>query len=416
MKKPFTPTGIRLWKVCLILVCLVSSSWADNQPLSKKEGQSCWILANKKVEVAITELGGHMAPVRFYRDTPKPVQPYYVSPWQNETPRAMPAPVLVPLRGDFFCLPFGGNADAVEGEKHPPHGEIAGSLWKLAGTTQTGPVSTLTLSIDPKNRPGSIRKRLFLVEGQNVVYSQDEIKGFVGKAPLGHHATLAMPETEDSVRIATSPIRFGMTNPGLFSDPKQGEYQSLLPGSRFTDLTKVPVAWKDQPDADLTRLPARKGHADLIQIINEPWEKTNGPAWITATFASDGFTWFAFKDPAILNSTVFWIENHGRHGSPWNGRNNCLGLEDVTAFFAEGLKASIQENQLTKEGVKTAVELKADHPTVVNYIQGVIRIPEGFDIVKSVEFEPGKATFISASGKRVTTDVHHEFVRSGKIP
>ena len=327
----------------------------------------------------------------------------------------MPAPVLVPLRGDFFCLPFGGNSDEVAGEKHPPHGEIVGDAWKPVSSKKTGGVTTLTLGIDTKVRKGRVTRELSLVDGQNVVYSRSTIEGFAGRVPLGHHATLAMPEKEGTVRIATSAFKFGMTCPALFSDPKQREYQSLQPGAKWTDLTKVPAAWKGASDADLTRLPARFGHADLVQIANEPWEKTGGPAWIAVTYTVDGYVWFALKDPAVLNSTVFWIENHGRHGHPWNGRNNCLGLEDVTAHFADGLAASTKENTLTKEGVATAVTLRADQPTSVNYIQGVVKIPAGFENVQTLEFAPGTVTFVSTTGKRVTTPVRHEFVKTGKL-
>ena len=217
------------------------------------------------------------------------------------------------------------------------------------------------------------------------------------------------------MRIATSTFRFGMTCPSLFSDPKQQDYQALLPGTRWTDLTKVPAAWKGAPDADLTRLPGRYGYADLVQLANESWERTGGPAWTTATFAEAGYLWFALKDPAVIGSTVFWMENHGRHGHPWNGRNNCLGLEDVTAFFADGLAASAKENVLTKEGVDTSVELTADKPTSVNYIQGVVKIPEGFENVQAVEFAAGEVTFVSTTGKRVTAPVRHEFLRTGKL-
>jgi hypothetical protein len=312
-------------------------------------------------------------------------------------------------------MPFGGNSDEVGGEKHPPHGEVAGSAWKVAGTKKTGDVTTLTLGIETKARKGKVTKELSLVDGQNVVYSRHTIEGFAGSVPLGHHATLAMPEKEGAVRIATSAIRFGMTCPSLFSDPKNREYQALQPGAKWTDLAKVPAAWKDAPDADLTSLPGRYGHADLVQLANESWEKTNGPAWTTATFADGGFVWFALKDPAVLNSTVFWMENHGRHAHPWNGRNNCLGLEDVTAHFADGLAASMKENALTKEGVETTVKLSAEKPTAVNYIQGVVKIPEGFENVKSVEFAPGEVTFVSTTGKRVTAPVRHEFLRTGKL-
>lgn len=388
----------------------------EDPTLKTVHGQPSLQLATPQVELSITQLGGHMSPVTFYKDSAKPIQPYYVSPWQDEPPKPMPVPVLVPLRGDFFCLPFGGNQDAVNGEKHPPHGETAGSRWESHGSVQRGKTTTLTMSLATQVRQGRVQKDLSLIEGQNVVYVRHLIEGFAGKVPLGHHATLAMPDREGAVRLAASPFRFGMTNPGLFSDPKQGEYQSLLPGAKWNSLSKVPVAWKDQPDADLTRLPARTGYADLIQLFNEPWQKTNGPAWMTATFAEDGFVWFALKDPAALNSTVFWIENHGRHGHPWNGRNNCLGLEDVTAFFADGLAASTKDNLLTKEGVATTVELKSDRPTSVNYIQGVVKIPAGFDAVKSIEFTAGQATFVSESGQRVSAPVVHEFIKTGQLP
>ena len=392
---------------------LMASAVAADAPSRSVHSQPSAILATKDVEVAVTTRGGHMAPVTFFRSSDRPVQPYSVSPWQDEAPLPMPAPVLVTLRGDFFCMPFGGNSAEVAGEKHPPHGEIVGELWEVVGTKQAGDVSTLTMEIDTKVRKGRVIKELSLVDGQNAVYSRHTIEGFAGRAPLGHHATLAMPEKEGAVRIATSPIRFGMTCPGVFSDPKQREYQALLPGAKWTDLAKVPVAWKGAADADLTRLPGRYGYADLVQLVNESSEKTGGPAWTTATLPADGYLWFALKDPAVLTTTVFWMENHGRHGHPWNGRNNCLGIEDATAFFADGLAASVSDNLLSKEGIATAVTLTADKPTTVNYIQGVVRIPEGFENVKTLEFAPGEVTFVSTTGQRVTAPVRHEFLAIG---
>ncbi len=404
----------RLLAIGLLSVFTIPA-FADDAILRNQHQQPCYVVGNQQVEVAVTENGGHMAPVTFYRDSDKPLKPYYVSPWQDEKPSEMPVPVLVPLRGDFFCMPFGGNSDEVSGEKHPPHGEIAGAKWKPLGTKKAGDVTTLTMAIDTKIRRGRVTKELSLVDSQNVVYTKHTIEGFAGRVPLGHHATLAMPDQVETVRLAASPFRFGMTYPGTFSDPKQREYQSLLPNSKWNSLEKVPVAWKGEADADLTKLPARPGFADLIQLVNEPWEKTNGPAWMTATFTDSNYVWFSLKDPAVLSTTVFWIENHGRHGHPWNGRNNCLGLEDVTAHFADGLKASMEDNVLSKEGVRTAVELKSDKPTTVNYIQGVVKVPEGFEMVKTLEFAPGQVTFVSTTGKKVTAPVRHEFLKTGSL-
>ena len=405
----------RFCGVAVTMVLFAANSFGQEPNTRTIHSQPSFVVSTPQVELAVTELGGHMAPVTFFRSSAKPVRPYHVSPWQDEKPSAMPAPVLNALRGDFFCMPFGGNSDSLAGEKHPPHGEIVGEKWKYVGTTKSADVTTLTMSIETRVRRGEVTKELSLVADQNVVYSKHIINGFTGNVPLGHHATLAMPDKEGSVRLASSAFRLGMTYPGIFSDPKQREYQSLLPGARWTTLAKVPVAWNGEPDADLTRLPARQGHADLVQVVNEPWEKTNGPAWMTATFTDAGYLWFSLKDADVLNSTVFWIENRGRHGHPWNGRNNCLGLEDVTSFFADGLKASTSDNILNKEGVATSVKLEGTKPTIVYYIQGVVKIPDGFEMVKSLEFAPGEVTFVSTTGKRVTTKVRHAFLRTGKL-
>lgn len=93
----------------------------------------------------------------------------------------------------------------------------------------------------------------------------------------------------------------------------------------------------------------------------------------------------------------------------------CLGLEDVTAFFADGIAASTRENLFTKEGVATAIELSAVKPTSVNYIEGVTKIPSGFENVRTLEFARGKVTFISTTGQRVTAPVRHEFLKTGKL-
>ena len=117
----------------------------------------------------------------------------------------------------------------------------------------------------------------------------------------------------------------------------------------------------------------------------------------------------------MLRSTVFWIENGGRHGSPWNGRNNCLGMEDVTALFAEGLAPSAAPNVLSEQGVPTVLEFSATKPTTVRYIQGLTRVPAGFGQVQKVEFAPGKATFIGEQGARVDVPVRHEFLATGNL-
>ncbi len=400
----------------LVALVFVNNATADAQEVSEKtvHSRKCFVLKSKHVEVAVTEIGGHMAPVTFYRDSDKPVQPYHVSPWQDEPASSMPAPVLVSLRGDFFCMPFGGNQTALGNEQHPPHGEVAGSPWKLEPSRHSNDVSTMVLTFETKVRTGKVTKELSLVDSQNVVYTKHTIEGFDGRVPLGHHATLAMPDKEGSVRLSSSSIRFGMTYPGLFSDPKLREYQAMLPGEKWTSFSEVPRAWKNQNNADVSRQPGQQGFADLVQIFNEAPEKTGGVAWMTATNSEAGYVWFSLKDPAVLNSTVFWMENRGRHSHPWNGRNNCLGLEDVTAYFADGLVASMESNVINQQGIATTIELSKSHPTTINYIQGVAKVPAGFDVVTKADFAAGQVTFWCGD-QSVVVPVRHEFLRTGKL-
>ena len=83
-------------------------------------GERSWVIGNDQVELAVTMRGGHMAPVTFFRGAEAPVQPYYISPWQGTRTRTGVA-VLDMLRGDFFCMPFGGG-EPYRGENHPAHG------------------------------------------------------------------------------------------------------------------------------------------------------------------------------------------------------------------------------------------------------------------------------------------------------
>lgn len=133
-------------------------------------------------------------------------------------------------------------------------------------------------------------------------------------------------------------------------------------------------------------------------------------AWTAAVNLAEGFIWYSLKDPRQLPLMVMWIENRGRHGDPWNGRNTCLGLEDGCGYFADGLFASAHPNALSRQGIPTALKLTAARPTVIRHIQGVAPLLRGFERVERVEFDKGRVTFIARGGKAVRVDADHEFL------
>jgi hypothetical protein len=370
--------------------------------------QPGWKLSNDKVELFITELGGHLAPVNFNIDSATVIQPYYISPWQNESIDEFGDPVLAPLRGDFFCMPFGGNDEPVDDEQHSVHGEVSSSPWQFVEQVESGDITTLTLEMQTIVRPGKVTKKVQLCAGQNVVYTTHIIEGYSGLMPIGHHCTLAVPETENSMKVAVSDFAFGMTNPALFSDPVNGEYQSFALNGKFTDLSQVPVNLKDMAPADCTSFPQRLGFTDLLQIFKQP---SADPAWTVALCPEQGYLWFSLKNAAQMPGTAFWISNKGRHGSPWNGRNRCLGLEETCSYFAAGLKPSIEANMINEAGFPTAIALSPETPTMVNFIQGVAVIPADFTQLKDVIFSDNAITFNSTTGDSITTAVNHQFLQ-----
>jgi hypothetical protein len=373
-------------------------------------GERSWVMENDQVELAVTMRGGHMAPVTFFRGSTAPVQPYYISPWQGKRVRTG-VPVLDMLRGDFLCMPFGGG-NVYREENHPVHGESAGSTWSLEDVHKDGEVTELRLGLTTKVRPGRITKRLSLAEGENAVYCRHDLEGFEGRMCLSHHAILAVPEQPGSLRVSVSPLRLAAVVPRKALANSGNEYYFLAPGSRFTDLARVPTIWKDMPQADCSTHPLPYGFMDLIAVFPKV-QRT--PAWTAVAAPSGGFLWFALRDAEVLPQTAFWMSNGGRHAAPWNGANRCLGVEDGCAYYTFGLADSLQKNELNRAGIPTALSLSRGRVTRINHIQGVVRIPKSFDRVKSLTFGRNSVSFASWSGKRVQAHLRWSFLYSGEL-
>ncbi len=365
------------------------------------KGQKSWVLENKNIRLCLTERGGHMAPVVFMKDSDKPVEPFYISPWAEENLDLENEPdVLIPLRGDFFCLPFGGD-NSWNGESHSVHGEVSGSRWSLASEQAE---DSIVLKMDTTARLGSVTKKIEIKEGENHLYISHTVEGFAGPASLGHHATFPGGTKK---YISTSPIKFGYTNKNESANCKGGEYYSLASLKRFESLEKVPTIWKENKFTDCSVFPAREGFVDILQVFNKSGEDF---AWSAVTVPKEGYLWFSLKDAEIMPSTVLWMENRGRHQNPWNGRNVCIGVEDVCSSFADGLAVSAENNFLNKEGIKTCHQLKEESPFLVKYIQGVVRIPDGFERCRTIEKKDDGIAITSFSGKVVFTTVHSDFL------
>ena len=99
-------------------------------------GEPSFHLATPELDLSVTARGGHLAPVVFHLPG-RDVSPYALAPWEPAEFPEIP-PLLSVLRGDFLCLPFGGQVDG------PPHGEPANGEWTCSRRTEIRCISPWT--------------------------------------------------------------------------------------------------------------------------------------------------------------------------------------------------------------------------------------------------------------------------------
>jgi hypothetical protein len=378
---------------------MATSRWAsaDMAALRAILGEPSWRLANADIEAFVTRRGGHLAPVTFDRKGKK-ICPFATAPWAGEKLPPGTPNVLRAMRGDFFCLPFGGNEEPFRGERHPPHGETANGNWRLVGQKRSGDAETLHLSLNPRVRKGRVDKFLTLRDGHPAIYSRHVVSGMAGPMPLGHHAILKF---RSAGVISTSPFRLGQVYVRPVERPEARGYSCLVPGATFDSLERVPSLLSK--NADLSRYPARRGYEDIVLLAGDPALPF---AWTAVCFPEERHVWFALKNPRILRHTLMWISNGGRHYPPWNGRHvDTIGLEEVTSFFHEGLAPSARPNDLSRAGHSTHIELDPRVPLEIGNIMGAVSIPRGFDRVRAIEAKKEGIVLCSDSGKTIQVPV-----------
>jgi len=359
------------------------------------------------VEAFVTQTGGHVGPVTFDRRGAK-IRPLSVAPWATERLDRSQPPIIRVLRGDFFCLPFGGNSSPYRNEKHSVHGETANAKWKLEpGGDDRNDRPTLHLSLPTRLRPGRVDKYVSLGTDHDAVYQRHVVSGMSGPMNFGHHAMIRFPDEPGAGIVSTSPFVYGQVFPEPMERPENRGYSMLKPGAEFQTLDRVPTVTGET--TDLSRYPARRGYEDLVMLVADDRVPF---AWTAVSFPNQRYVWFALKDPRVLRSTIFWMSNGGRHYAPWNGRHiNVMGLEEVTSYFHPGLAESVAENPISKRGYPTHVQLDPDRPLVVNYIFGVAQVPDGFERVDAIE-EDGSGVALVSGRQRVRVPVDLSFLRN----
>jgi hypothetical protein len=333
-------------------------------------GSASFFVSTPEVDFAVTEQGGHLAPVDFYFED-YAVSPYALAPWEPSQVDAALPPLLTELRGDFFCLPFAGQAGG------PPHGATANAKWRLVEQGER----SLVLEMRETDSGAAVIKNIAVREGQQALYVEHVITGLAGDWNYGNHPILDFSDLEEGQgRLAVSPFRWASVYDGEFANPATGETGRLQESALFESLNAVPC--KDGTTLDLTRYPTAAGHEDLVMMVNESPTPMQPFAWTAATF--DDYVWFSLKNVLDFPATLFWISNGGRSAHPWENRHvGRIGLEEVCSHFCNGLEIS-RENRLAAYGIPTTRRFEEGEAVRLPVIQGVVLVELGFGQVMSI--------------------------------
>lgn len=342
-------------------------------------GEPSFHLSTPEVDLDVTARGGHLAPLVFHLPG-RDLSPYALAPWEPAEYPEQP-PLLSVLRGDFLCLPFGGQSQG------PPHGEPANGIWQLVSSHER----SLHLRINAADSGAHVEKILSSREGEHVVYSEHRISNLEGDFNYGNHPILDLSKLpEGGGRVTTSGFHWASTFPGAFSDPANGESQALKEGSFFTSLEAVELAAGGT--TDLTRYPARAGNDDLVMMANLAATPDQPFAWSAVVL--DGYLWFSLKNPSDFPATLLWMSNGGRSAPPWNRRHlGRIGVEEVCSYFSHGVDLS-KLAPLAEQGVPTTRRFLAHETVSLRIIQGVALVPDGFGAVRKISPNDGTSVII----------------------
>lgn len=323
--------------------------------------------------VSVQSLGAMLGPTLFILPDGRQVAPFQVAPWANETFGDDVPSVLRRLRGDWPCVPFGGDADrpprgdwpgsSAEGTVDAlPHGYGANHHWAFGDASPTG----ISLSIDyPEAHPIRSLERRVVPDPQGTALDCELVVNVRSDCtlPFGLHPTFRLPETPGAVRIEVGDDISGVTYP-----------HGVDASSIFeTDQRAAPwheVRLRDGSSLNVSAIPLRQRTEDLLQLLDMPG---HAALWNT----EEGYRARLIWNREHFPSALLWFSNRGRSFAPWNGRHLALGLEPICSAFDLGPEIGASDNPINRRGIATARRFRAGERFVTRYRVEVEAAPYG---------------------------------------
>ncbi|MBF9017630.1 MULTISPECIES: hypothetical protein [unclassified Oceanispirochaeta] len=278
-------------------------------------------------------------------------------PWNNNDHSPFwKVPLLYDIAGNFPCVPNFGPGHQLDEYDLPPHGFTAFETWEqdepisLPDSRGYSSISTLKEG----SHPFHYKKTDMILNGQNIHYTDLEITNTGSKEEpynCGWHNTVGPPFLESGCIIDNNADKFKVV-------PEGGEFDAtgrLAFGAETDSLEAVPL--KSGGTANLRIVPGIIGYSDFITAAVPDncelgWSSVVNPR-LKLVYLS------FFTGPAAISKNEIplyfydlWMNYGGRSYTPWAAHDGlsdqtfCLGSENSTGYYANGLKESIENDTL----------------------------------------------------------------------
>lgn len=353
--------------------------------LKETGGRDAAVLENGLVRVMVDDAGG-MVPELSYRKADGYLNTHWIPEFranggrsfdQEVDPSFWKAELLRSIAGNFPCSPNFGSAETVDGVSLPAHGWAANGLWRPEARGvdgETGAAWALSAMESPEpDFPLSYRKLDLVAPGLPVHFVSLSVENR-GSADLeinlGWHNTVGAPFLQAGCRISASAERFRVAPAGTEFDATG----RLAPGAEFESLAAAPL--RSGGSCDLTAVPGPIGHTDFVSGPVPRGAELGWSAVVNPQLRSLYLCFFpgpaaAGEGEIALSFNDFWMQYGGRSFTPWaayeggTDRTFCLGTENITGCFGNGLAASRSAGTLM--GAPTVVRVPAGGRRVLRY-------------------------------------------------
>lgn len=336
-------------------------------------GREATLLSGDNIRVVVSDKGGMVPELSFpnrngwlnthwnphFRSNSG--QPY--DPGRDES--FWTAELLYELAGNFPCLPSFGDPCSAYGEQLAAHGTTANTKWRPEKWGLLEDMAFAKSTIDPSVSSLDLAYTKYdIIESDHPgLYTYLKVRNAGERSlriNLGWHNTVGPPFLAPGCLIDVSADRFATT-------PTPTDFQSsgmLEPGAQFDSLEKAPLT--DGGAEGIRRVPGMIGRTDFVTgaVPNEAdlgWSSVVNPsigAIYLTLFPGPG-TSRADEIPIYFND--LWMQYGGRDFTPWAAFTGgvdstfCLGTENATGAFANGLEYSLEHPELL--GWPTTFEL-----------------------------------------------------------